>query len=120
MNIKDIINDKTINAALSNLGLSINYEEDNYDAGVADGFVKGVWWAVEKLNNEKLPENETKLSGYDIGYKFIHSDNPDLIMRKMAPQIYDNNKSFCFNVRTFLSFINKNNMYNQLLIELNK
>lgn len=37
----------TIEEAIKDLGLSINYEEDNYDAGIANGFKQGVEWALK-------------------------------------------------------------------------
>lgn len=38
---------KTIEEAIQDLGLNIINEDDNYGAGVADGFEKGAKWALD-------------------------------------------------------------------------
>lgn len=53
------IYDKEINDAIGDLSLNINYEENNYDAGIAEGFKEGAEWMKENmwfLPSEPLPD----------------------------------------------------------------
>lgn len=59
--LPDVTNiyDKEINDAIGDLSLNINYEENNYDAGIAEGFREGAEWMKENmwfLPSEPLPD----------------------------------------------------------------
>lgn len=76
---------KTIEEAIQDLGLNINYEEDNYDAGVADGFEKGAKWALKnrwlqiERNKDGFATDKCLDEIFENNIIFFHDNIDDLI-----------------------------------------